>query len=580
MPPVTYAGSVSETIRTRDTGDEPRLFTNQVDTVVDLKSYVWQPWFITVDGGAETEVEVERGGTAGDSSILFYGGDVSVGILPVSRYPTTFGYSHTNSQIEGNQSGTDFVRDRATVNSTAVISSDLRTLFSATYETVDQPGFGVEERREAALSVNKTFETNRAALDLRIEDSSFDSITSGDTDETELVGSVRYDTVLEEDLTSQSTSTAIYFTEDADDQDLNELTIQGTTTAQWRPKEYPFTVNGALRTLAEDIDLMSLNSLGDTNTTRTELLLSVGTLGLNYPITRQLTTNLGLTAQAESITRDFGGVSIQPTPAGTDTSTYSTNLLGNVNYQSLDRDLYGFAWRWDANASANVGYHSDTALEDSEAASLGHSFQRAFEGVPLAPLRLSLSQQALAQRSSDEGVVPSLFHSASLSHRSVESGVATFARFSLSDRRDIAVSDGDEFQIAQIQLDRQTEIDYRRQWFANLSLQVTRQSAASSEPIVTATADGTLSYREQDLFDVSNLSFLSELTLRAIGLEEIVVENDRNIDTDEFRTEWRNLIEYRNGRIVASLEASVFQEDNDLGNFVMFRIRRDFSGIF
>jgi len=111
-------------------------------------------------------------------------------------------------------------------------------------------------------------------------------------------------------------------------------------------------------------------------------------------------------------------------------------------------------------------------------------------------------------------------------------------------------------------------------------LQVTRQKTGSSKANVTSTADGTVSYREQDLFSVSNLSLLSELTLRAIGLEDVISKSNRKIQTEDFRTEWRNLVEYRIGRVIASLEVTVFQEDEVLGNFVMLRVRRDFSGNF
>ncbi len=522
--------------------------------------------------------DLERGGTSGNSDSLLLGGDITLGILPVSRYPTNLTYSHTDSQIDGNRGGSDFVRDQVGINSTAVISSDLRTLLSASYEVVDEPDFGSEERQQAALSVNKTFDTDRLGLNLRYEGSSFDSLEDEDIDETDVVGSVRYDSSLFEDFTSQSTSTAIYSQEDTETQDLNEISLQGTTTAQWRPKEHPFTVNGALRTLAEDIDLLTFNNEGDGNPTKTERLLSVGTLGLNYPITKQLTTNFGITAQSESITRDAGGVTREPT--SDNRSTYSTDLLGNVNYQSLPEKLYGFDWRWDANGSADVGYDNTNTFEDSEAVSLGHGFQTTFDKLPLTPLQFGFSQQALMRRSSEEGTTPSLFHSTSLSHRKSEAGVTTFARLSVSDRREIAVSDAEEFQIARLQLDRQAAIDFRRQWLANISLQATRQSTESSGIQVTASADGTVSYREQDLFSVSNLSFSSELTVSALGLEEFISDSDRNIETEEIRTDWQNVIEYRIGRIIISMEATVFQEDEQFGNLFMFRIRRDFGGIF
>ena len=41
-----------------------------------------------------------------------------------------------------------------------------------------------------------------------------------------------------------------------------------------------------------------------------------------------------------------------------------------------------------------------------------------------------------------------------------------------------------------------------------------------------------------------------------------------------------NRLQYRIGRITASLEGSLFFLNDQLGNSVIFRLRRDFSGVF
>ena len=53
------------------------------------------------------------------------------------------------------------------------------------------------------------------------------------------------------------------------------------------------------------------------------------------------------------------------------------------------------------------------------------------------------------------------------------------------------------------------------------------------------------------------------------------------IDTeDDLRSQWRNVFEYRIGRVFASVEATIFREDEGYGNLFMVRLRRDFSGVF
>ncbi len=172
-----------------------------------------------------------------------------------------------------------------------------------------------------------------------------------------------------------------------------------------------------------------------------------------------------------------------------------------------------------------------------------------------------------------------LFHNASLTHSSARAGVSTFARLSVSDRRDLINDDPFEFQLLQLQLNRQEAIDFASGWLANLSLQVSRQKAASQDAETTASAHGTASYREANVFGIRDLRFVSELTLSALGLESVLTEEDEDERrSDRFRSDWTNRLEYRIGRIVASLEGSASYNQGEFGNSVFFRIRREFGG--
>ncbi|RMD61804.1 MAG: hypothetical protein D6826_08975 [Alphaproteobacteria bacterium] len=573
IPPVQYAGSVGNVFRTRQFGDEPRQIANQVNTFIDLNSYIWQPWFITLAGGLELATEMERGGTSGDSDALRFGGDVSIGVLPLSRYPTTLSYSHTDSRISGEFTGSDFVRDRVGVNSNLVLASDLRANMTASHESTDQPDLGSESRQQAGLSVSKLFEHDRLSLAADFQQSDFDSRLDDDTEEMRLLGRVRYDSAPLRDVTTQSVSTVLYSVDETEERDLDELSLQSTVTAQWRPRTRPFTVNGALRTLNERRTFDTGGSEAETNN-----LLAAATAGLNYPVNERLVANIGASADVQSVTRDAGALAGEATSQAQNSA--GADMIGSLNYESPSQDVAGFDWRWQADSSVDLGYDTQTRFDNRESASLGHTFQRTFESMILAPVQFSASQQATVAHSTDEGVVPSLFHAAHLTHRSFDPGISTFARLSLSDRRDIAISDPDEFQLAQFQLSRQTLIDVRRSWTASLSLQASRQRTAGASNFTTS-ADGTVTYQERDLFLVENLSYLSELRLSAVGLEDVLSDGGDTVDTsNQFRSDWRNILEYRIGRLVTSLEATVFQNREQFGNLIMLRIRRDFSGMF
>jgi len=579
LGPLRTAGAIQETYRTTQFADEPRRHSNQNEVLVQANSYVWQPWFMTADADVDVAYDIERGGgdAGGDADSILLSGGAGLGILPLSRYPSTLAYRRRDSRIEGRATGGDFTSDRVDVTSQAIISSDLRAFASAGYEVTDQPDVGNGEQMRANLSVLKQFTTDELTATLSYDDADFDSDEDEDEHETTAVGTLAYDSRPFENVTAQSSATAIYEADDFETSTFDRGSVQGLTTAQWHPPDLPFTVNGALRALAERTETEEVAAAAGSSETTSRILN--GTIGLNYPIRPRLTANAGVNARIESIDIEAGGISDEtPTEGGV---TTGGSLLGSLNYQSLTAPVLGFDWSWNATGSTNLSAESDVGVTDQETVTVGHGVERSFDLAFPGRVSLRASEEVDVTSATEERFSAGLFHNLSLTHNSGADGVTTFARASISDRRDLVGGDGLEFQLIQFVLSRQETIDLTSNWLANLSLQASRQTSADQDAETTVSANGTAAYRETDIFGVRDLRFISELTLSALGLESVLEETEEEDDTrlaDRFQSEWANRLEYRIGRIFASLEGSALYSQGEIGNSIFLRVRREFGG--
>ncbi len=583
LPPISVSGSIANVAQTREFEDDPREYSNSLTSTLRAHSYIWQPWFVTTEGGGSLTYRVVEGGI-NDDNALVTSGDVTIGILPVSEYPSTVSYSHTDSKTDGTL-GFDFVRDRLSFTNRAAISDDLKTFTRFTYQTVTQEEVGDQEDITVGLNVNKSFINHALATNLEYSQSDFKTSEEEDDDEDERTGIINLSHVYtpSSSFNLQNRFTVIRDIEDQESQTRDRFLLQGVSQSYWRPADAPYTVTSALRTLREEVDFGRTNGSDDTD----QLLIS-GALGLNYPIKPRLTTNFGLNGLYEDslIDEDSDEVGF-----GRDGRRLEAGASANVSYISLDSEVLGFDWRWNSNANAQGDYRSQKVSDDGGPngtgnGSLGHSASRAIDIPLLGQTRFSASQTGGVTLTSDdtEGdyFVPNLNHDVSFTVNESSDGVTTYARFSASDRREFVAEDAVEFQLFQLQFNRQALIDLDDNWVAALSLQASRRKERDESADITVTANGRAAYLSNRVFGVDDLDFISELKLNAIGLEDTLALNedeDKDLGRD-FRGDWTNKLTYRIGRITTGLEGGVFVVGDALGSSILFRVRRDFDGVF
>jgi hypothetical protein len=578
IPLIRTSGSIGNTVKTQKFGDQEREFANLATGTVRASSYIVQPWIATVQGGMSVAHETNIGGVR-DTDSQFVSGEVGLGVLPLSQYPTTVTYNRIDSRAGGNV-GIDFVRDRITATNRAALPVGITSFSNASYQMVEQFDFGNETSRDVGLTLSKTFQRATVSLGVKHSNSDFRSDVSEDETRTKNGATLSHNYRPRSDLTIQSNATATEIQEDIETRARDRLFLQGISTSHWRPKNSPFSVNGALRTLRDDIRFGGSGSQSND----TETLLASGTVGVNHRIGPQLNANYGLNSTYRTTKRGSGG-EIGAVPASSGESLES-NLLAGISYLSLAIPLAGFDWRWDSSANTKVSYKKEDTgnvdnVDGTGRLSLGHSVRRTIPVPLIGASRFSASQKGTVARTEEEDFVPTIAHNASLTRSLSKHGISSFVRLSLNDRRDLAGERATAFSFANLQLSRRSNIDFKREWLGSIGAQVSRRETRGEDAITRVTANGRFGYFDRLVFGVENLRFSSELILNAIGLEDVFT-NRKKSDRfqDELRSELRNKLEYRIGKLTVSLEGNLFYVNEELGDLSLFKMRRDFGGTF
>jgi hypothetical protein len=124
---------------------------------------------------------------------------------------------------------------------------------------------------------------------------------------------------------------------------------------------------------------------------------------------------------------------------------------------------------------------------------------------------------------------------------------------------------------------RRVALSRQRRLQGDLSGQAARQ-VTDGDSDIFVTAFGNFAYDHRNLFDIENLGWRSELRVNAVNLEKLFGKGSQDQNDELLRNDWRNVLSYRIGRLVASLEATAFQREAGLGYLALMRFRRVFGG--
>jgi hypothetical protein len=564
LPPGPDSGAITYQMRSRKEGNEPRELSNIVTGTVGGNSYLWQPWFMQTQGTVTAGKAIVTGGNAPHDEALL-SGTVTGSIMPRSAFPTSITVSRSDSTIDGTLFAGSLKTNRAQLSQHLYLPDDWNVQTDLSYEDSDASDLGRGDSRIAAVDVNKTIGDSTFGLGLRHDENRFKLVNSGVVNDTTDLATFTHNYTMMDAINIQSSTTAFRSLGTSLGTGRNLTSIQGVSTAQWRPGDGDLNVTGALRTLSQSLKFSGPFAGGGSFGTSTQLFS--GLLGANYPLADRLSASVGVSGQFQSVKTQSDG----PNNLGVRQGTETAGALASLNYYSLEIPVLGFDYSWNASSSLQGQFGDKNSTTQLETTTVGHQLRKPLSLPFAGDVEISASQAARMTYATFNGLAPGIAHSVALSKSLSENNSQLYARVSASDTRDLGGKFPTTLDLLEAQLTRQSTIDATRSWTAALTLQMARQTFLGQNTGVVTLANGNAGYFEREVFGIPNLNFRSDLTLNAIGLGD---QLDRRPLSDTVYSQWGNRLEYLIGKLVLSAEERIFRRDGHFGDLLVFQVKR------
>jgi hypothetical protein len=564
LPPITYWGTLTYENRF-DTGEQqPRTMQQLMTARVSGSSYLWKPWFATVNGGIGVSfARFQAGDGAPGSRDTFLSGNGQVQLFPTSRFPFEAHFDLGDSRAGGGVvAGSDYTTARYGFSQRYRPESGAYTLFGS-YERTTQTGqvHGGSAQDTATAeyrsnwrdhSLQVTAQLNLARSDSTAQETEFDSVVARHNygpspalmvDTTASVVRNRYD------LLTGATDIAI---------------AQLSSLGVWRPTDRPLTVTGTALVGA----LRASGAVPDTRT-------AAGSIGANYQQSRNL---------------QFSGAFNAGVVSGTaDGETTHGESLGAI-YTGDTRNVAGFTYDW--SAAANAGYQSTATGEATLLAAqvnqtLGRVVMLPDDSSLLGNLGVNLGaghgDVATNRLGSASGNAVQVGTSASLTWNKSAGGSSGYARITLNDTRQVAGEERPTFQFANLQVSGTWNLTRNDILSGDFTWQYTRQDTGfviangTTIPLTgvsrqtTTTTGANISYTRNRVFGVPRLRFVSQLQITDSA---ILQQNVLALPEDQIARWWDNRLTYQIGRLSATLALRVYEIQGVRREGIYFRVER------
>jgi hypothetical protein len=500
--------------------------------------YFWQPWFLVMSAGVSVGLGEAESTTSVGTTSKTAGGNVDLTLFPESRFPTSVGFSQSDSRQEVqeniNFNGQDYRVRRiyirqlyTTLDGTVFnlnLSQNMVSLSGQTSDAVDR-SLGLEVRRRLShhdLEFSGNYFENEPAS-TTLKNTSLNLLFAHNYLPSTEVGV----NSLASHSSTESTGGGFAGTEFNYD--------QLSSTFYWRPEHRPYFISGGAR-------VFQMSSGGESRGVATNANAS-------YRLTRNI--NLG------------ASVTVNASDSAGRQSTDSAQSL-SASYFSDNYVIIGFDYGWNANASfANTISRSDattntvgdetTADSQNVTGSVSHRLSRSWLLGRSSSVNFGFGQGAGASKASDNADVPwTLSNSASAGWNHHGFGGSTSINMSVSDSRVFSESDT-SYQVASAQVARNQELSR----LSTLSGSATFQASRTTSPAISEDGDtetresksagAAFSYGHGRFLGVHNLVFSSQLVFpNLLASDETTVQST---------TEWDNTLNYRIGLLSLSLIA-------------------------
>ncbi len=553
---VDLSGSVGYTFRSLSSSGDDDTVSNQLRGTLNARSYLWQPWFATVDAHvAMTQDNTEFGdNTTNETTILT--GDLDLNVMPKSRAPFQLLYRSSNSRVDmkTRESPLTTLGDKEYETTRLGLKQSYYTEKGDRYQlrydlsnwstdsgaSFDDKQLGVEinlQRPKQRLVARTSYQITEQSQTDRESDNFVVNVDHFWYPSRSLRADSMFN-IYNSDVTSTQPPLG------TNQGDYNTDLLQLSNFWFWRPEDKPLTVSGGVRYY----DLSA-----DTTGNETQLQSVNATAGMFY----QYSKYLRFDANLDVSTIDNG-----------EDQAVTSKERGGVLYQSDILDIFsGFTYQWYATGSAQNQETEDLSIQ-SLGAKLGHDANKLWIMGEASTLRLSLSQSINeSQQTGDaDSSIQRLDNSASLGWDQTKWGGTSLIQLTVRDGRDFGDSDAEE-QFVNFQAVRNQPINRSSSLSGNLTIQsVHRKFTDTGEGNTITTTTGQINYQHSRIFGVINLHFLSDLRISKAA-------SDFTYD----RAEWENRLDYNIGLLDISLSWRRIDTEADDFDLVYVQATRRFD---
>jgi hypothetical protein len=566
LGPVVVDGFLEYQYRQRG-GTGPNDVTGQLSTLrTNVSTYLWRPWILRVNASLGLTETVTENNDAKQNGTLITGG-LRVDFLRDSKFPFAAYFESRDGRIDGDLLDVDVIT--RTYGFLQQYIADHGGRFSLDYRRRTVNDLFADGSRVSRNSVNDTWQAS-AQKTLGRSRLVFNSVWSDITQTESQQSQETMRHTLRHRVNSRKNfllENILFFSNErysVGEFDRLRRFLQFNTVSSWRPDtQKPLLIVG--RGLLQGIDVGSNGfEQGSRN------------LAVTVSATYQYSDRVVFAANT--------GVSAADTQEGDDRSSAYQRL--RADYRSRIFDLWRSDYRW--GGSAEVGNRNDRDdLADGNSVqdlvlSFNHHLARRYQLSSGRNFEFNFSQQLTGAVDTDERDLQYVTHTAYATLSRQLGQTRSYVRLTATDRR----TRGDQrdiFQLLNLQASRSTQTDRHRAWSGSLTLQYGRTArqdsgagaGAGDSDSQTISYSANLTYRHTHLFNVTGLSFNSELEMLSSDfISNEPFENEFDADRERTDSAWRNRLDYRVGLLQLRLEVNMRAIDSFRNSIVFFSIRR------
>lgn len=574
--PIFTSGSVSYELRASHAAGESKGVSQLVTTSLDARTYIYQPWFATVNGRLGLTMGRSRGGGEEQgfqgpfaSQERFVTGNARLDLFPSSRFPFEVHAERSDSRIDSAlASSLDFRTQNIGVSQRYRPASSAYTL-SAGFDRREQAGAGFRDMQDTLVG---DFATHWKDNELSLGLSQSQARRQASNDQTQLRSLVGRHQYAPGSALSINTTVNWSQTEEQLASAPSDLSVlQWSSVGLWHRDGSKLTLSGAVRGLL----------LRDAQTD-----LALDSLGLTLGATYELNRNARLTASGNATSTDSNGIRAQ-------------GFGGSVGagWQGDTIEFKGLRYDWFASGSAGGSTASAPAAGGAETqttigAQLGHTLSRSWPITSQSNLMLNAGQTLAASQNRSSHSEPgdglgssrTLLHTVAATWNASGDSRSAYARAAYSDSMEIGGGQA-RFQLFNFQLSGNFEFDRNRSLSGDLTVQRVTQRAGdrrqtagggliAGERNGSVSAGGEITYRQQRLFGIPRLRFTSRLKLaqdmlNQPGMLATVLDRETRL--------WENRLDWLVGRLESQLVLRISEVDGQRREFLMWRLQRTFD---